>query len=381
MSKTYKKRVKGHKRFDPRINKDVDVQEYDRNQEIKKYVSKKSSIPLSSKRQLLIKEIEELLNAGKIEVIQNLLTPENFLGSGEFSNAYLISDNLVLKINREESKYNPQFWKDVDFTKISKKEMKSEIDTYNKLKTNYSDILPDLMKGYEIKGKYFILRDFADIHIDPQQYIDKRKELIEQYPKINPKEFDKINLMFPKWVKHSISSKEYNKFTNRIFDLGKDIGYFDDLIQIAQRKSDKSLILIDLGHFKTKKESQFFERQKRNEKQELYDVYKMIEQRLKRLDEQVGRTHQYPKEVIDFQIDYYQHEIQERIDLNMELVSDLYKRSLKVWEKRKKEQEHQNVLDKELARHWKNTESERKRTHSGKMYEQYLKKIKKSEIL
>ena len=31
-------------------------------------------------------------------------------------------------------------------------------------------------------------------------------------------------------------------------------------------------------------------------------------------------------------------------------------------------------LDKQLAQHWKDTEQERKRTHSGKMYEQYLKK-------
>lgn len=330
-------KVSSHRRFDPRINKKVDVGSYDRNIQIKEYknLSKKREIP-SSKKQSLIREIEFLLENGKIQEIENLINPENLLGSGEFSDAYLISDNLVLKVNRKESKYNPQFFKEIDFTKISKKEMKSEIETYNKLSANYSDILPDLMKGYEIKDRYFVLRDYGQIHIDPTQYIEKRKELIEQYPKVNPKEFDNINIFLPKWTKGKISRKEYDKFTNRIYDLGKEIGFFDDQIQIAQ-KSDNSLFLVDLGHFRKKSESNFFDIPNRSEKSELIEVYKVIEQRLKHLDIQVGMDHNYPKDVIDFQIDHYKSEIKARIDSNMEFVANFYKSPLKTWEKRRKE--------------------------------------------
>ena len=329
-------KVGSHRRFDPRINKKVDVSSYDRRKQIKEYknLSRKGEI-LSSKKQSLIREIEYLLENGRIQDIENLITSENLLGSGEFSDAYLISDNLVLKINRKESKYNPQFFKEIDFTKISKKEMKSEIETYNKLSDNYSDILPNLMKGYEIKGRYFVLRDYGQIYIDPAQYIEKRKELIEKYPKVNPKEFDNINIFLPKWTKGKISRKEYDKFTNRIYDLGKDIGYFDDQIQIAQ-KSDNSLFLVDLGHFRKKSDSNFFDIPNRSEKSELKEVYKIIEQRLKHLDIQVGMVHNYPKGVIDFQIDHYKSEIKERIDMNMEFVADFYKNSLKTWEKRRK---------------------------------------------
>ena len=34
-------------------------------------------------------------------------------------------------------------------------------------------------------------------------------------------------------------------------------------------------------------------------------------------------------------------------------------------------------LEKELAEHWKRTEKERKLTHSGKMYEKFLKQMER----
>ena len=37
-------------------------------------------------------------------------------------------------------------------------------------------------------------------------------------------------------------------------------------------------------------------------------------------------------------------------------------------------------LQKQLEVHWKNTEKERKRTHSGKMYEKYIEEMNKKDV-
>ena len=52
----------------------------------------------------------------------------------------------------------------------------------------------------------------------------------------------------PKWRKNAVSQKAYEQFVNEMYKIGRDYGYFNDILQPALRKNGK-LFLTDLGHF------------------------------------------------------------------------------------------------------------------------------------
>ena len=92
---------------------------------------------------------------------------KKFLGSGEFSNAYSLNENIILKVNRNISLFNPQNYPTKksreQFARYAQKEMQSEIKTYKMLKNRGLTILPNFMEGFFVGKKYYIMREGGEI--------------------------------------------------------------------------------------------------------------------------------------------------------------------------------------------------------------------------
>nr|BDI55129.1 MAG: hypothetical protein [uncultured archaeon] len=193
---------------------------------------------------------------------------------------------------------------------MAKREMKSEIKSYNLLKKENYSILPKFMKGFELGNHYYILREGGVIPIIEEE----RKRHI------------------PKWEEDSVSSEEYNTFVRELYHIAHNYGVFDDIIQPAIRNNG-SLLLADLGHFIPLEKVYMYFPTENIDFQRL-DSYRLLRVWLEHLDTQIGIKHKVPDFAIDFHIDYYKKDVQ-----NRKFLKDIPMSSLRVWEKIKKEAE------------------------------------------
>ena len=194
---------------------------------------------------------------------------------------------------------------------MAKREMKSEIKSYNLLKKENYSILPKFMKGFELDNYYYILREGGIIPIIEEE----RKKHI------------------PKWKEGSVSSEKYNTFARELYHIAHNYGVFDDIIQPAVRNNG-SLFLADLGHFIPLEKILIGYFPTENIDLQRLESYRLLKVWLKHLDTQIGIKHKIPNFTIDFHINYYKKDVQSR-----EFLKDIPISSLRKWERIKKEAE------------------------------------------
>jgi hypothetical protein len=158
-----------------------------------------------------------------------------YLGSGEFSDAYLVH-GLVVKVNRTKSLHNPQYLSAKEFTPIALEQIQGEVETNKYLQQcpigTQLSILPKVMMGFQIRDHYYLIREFGEIPIQTAQE----------------------NKVLPLWNQSIVTLDQYQIFVDQLFLIAKHCGTFQDFLQPALR-SDGSLFLMDLGFFSKQKEN------------------------------------------------------------------------------------------------------------------------------
>jgi len=152
------------------------------------------------------------------------------LGSGEFSDVFLIGKDNVMKVSRSSSLHG----RDIpNFEKIAREELAEEVKTYKSLKKipNVVRILPKNMTGRRKGDKFVIVREGGEI------------------PKV-----DESCRNYCDWKKGKVTERQFQSFANKIYKIAQVAGFFADGLQPAIR-DDGTLFLTDLGHFVTHKES------------------------------------------------------------------------------------------------------------------------------
>jgi len=233
------------------------------------------------------------------------------IGSGEFSDAYLVN-GLVVKKNRDRSKYNPPNdptnYDPSKFLRISKKEMEGEIKIYKAVvEKGLGKFLPKYMLGFELNSRYYIIREYGFVYLQPGQ-----NEWVT----------------YPKWQTGVISQENFNNFCDNIFLIGKELeGTWFDSLQIGQRESG-DIFLVDLGHFLHRAEWE--ERGDDDYKQ--IAVYDRIIMNLLRLGEQLTLHVPCPEFISDFYLLYYNNRVNESSPGSV----SFYEKTIEIWENIKK---------------------------------------------
>lgn len=236
----------------------------------------------------------------------------NYIGTGEFSEAFLI-DDMVVKRNRERSYYNPRNYTRREFLKKSKEEMRGEYNLYTRLKPKNYTLLPEWMHQHQgTNQRYYLIREPARI---PIQEGEGKKWL-------------------PRWRTSAVSQQAYNKFSLELFQIARDHGHFQDRLQPGLRE-DGSLFLYDLGHFEVR-ETLGHDPEEREWKR--LESYYTTMNRLDGLSEQIGLPYTIPDFVINDYIRYYKREIRERTEKGYPKgMLEYHQNELQRWERLKQQ--------------------------------------------
>ena len=252
---------------------------------------------------------------------------KNYVGTGEFAEAFLIKngEDILVKRNRSESYHNPDFWRGKDFHKRSKRIMKGEFRTFKQLKG--SPIMPEWMHQFTDRGgRYYLMRESGEIPLEPGQE----------------------RVFLPKWKKGSVKQKDFDKFTQEIFEIARDQGRFEDNLQVAKRE-DGSLFIYDLGFFRPLGGKEDLAEYRWRDTSDIdffrFWSYKQTHMYMERLKGQLGVEYFVPKFVTDYNIKHYQALAEERKAMGMTKMAKEYQEDVDYWKKqaRRREQHFQKI--------------------------------------
>lgn len=246
------------------------------------------------------------------QCLDAVLSHAQAIGTGEFSDAFLFPNHIVVKQNRTTSLHNPYSPNNTPekFIPKAQEEMQGELTTFQRLKPTFGSILPEYMDSVMVGNRFFLLREYGEIPIDPT---DK-----DHY--------------FKNWLPQSVSQQEYDRFTKALYDMAETEGTFCDMTQPALHPTTKKLFLMDLGHFYplSKIQQCAFEiapSKPLTPSEQIDEAYRELERHLPNLDTQLGLTHKIPKQQVINELAYLKSRSMRRQEKQIHYLESLLNRS------------------------------------------------------